>query len=215
MHQAGAQLPWRHITVLLDRLDDAGVREWYAVQAVEHGWSRNVLEHQIMSGLHGRIGAAPSNAHLTPAQSELAQQLTRDPYVFDHLGLTERASERALEQALMDRLQGTLTAFGHGMAFVGRQVRFDVGCEVLVVELLLFHVTQLRYVVVELKIGRFSPAYVGQLGTMSLSLTTGCVITRSAPPLSGCCCAPVVTSRWCAARWLVPVRRWLWRPTRR
>lgn len=66
---------------------------------------------------------------------------------------------------MTDRLQGTLTAFGHGMAFVGRQVRFDVGDEVLVVDLLLFHVTQLRYVVVELKIGRFSPAYVGQLGT--------------------------------------------------
>lgn len=96
--------------------------------------------------------------------SELAQQLTRDPYLFDHLDLAARAGERDLEQALMDRLQGTLSAFGHGMAFVGRQVRFDVGDEVLVVDLLLSHVTQLRYVVVELKIGRFSPSYVGQLG---------------------------------------------------
>lgn len=117
--------------------------------------------------LHRTRGATPSNfhSHLPAPDSELAQQLTRDPYIFDHLDLTDRASERALEQALMDRLQGTLTAFGHGMAFVGRQVRLDVGDDVLVVDLLLFHVTQLRYVVVELKIGRFSPAYVGQLGT--------------------------------------------------
>lgn len=167
VHQAGAQLPWRHVTVLLDRLDDPAIREWYADAAVEHGWSRNVLEHQITSQLHARAGAAASNfpARLPASDSELAQQLTRDPYVFDHLSLSARVSERDLEQALMDRLQGTLAAFGHGMAFVGRQVRFDVGNEVLVVDLLLFHVTQLRYVVVELKIGRFSPAYVGQLGT--------------------------------------------------
>ena len=96
--------------------------------------------------------------------------------MFDHLALSERAAERELEQAaLMDRLQETLLVFGHGMAFVGRQVRFDVDVDIdgdgdgdgdeLVLDLLLFHVEQLRYVVVELKIGRFDPAYVGQLGT--------------------------------------------------
>jgi len=89
--------------------------------------------------------------------------------VFDHLALSERVVERELEQALMDRLQDTLLAFGHGMAFVGRQVRFDVDVDVdgdeLVLDLLLFNVEQLRYVVVELKIGRFDPAYVGQHGT--------------------------------------------------
>lgn len=80
MHQAGAQLPWRHVTVLLDRLDEPALRGWYAREAVEHGWSRNVLEHQITSGLHARAGAAPSNfpAHLPAPDSELAQQLTRD-----------------------------------------------------------------------------------------------------------------------------------------
>lgn len=95
----------------------------------------------------------------------MAQQLVRDPYVFDHLALSERVAERELEQALMDRLQGTLLAFGHGMAFVGRQVRFDIDGDELVLDLLLFSVEQLRYVVVELKVGRFDPAYVGQLGT--------------------------------------------------
>jgi len=85
--------------------------------------------------------------------------------VFDHLALSERVAERELEQALMDRLQDTLLAFGHGMAFVGRQLRFDVDGDELVLDLLLFNVEQLHYVVVELKIGRFDPAYVGQHGT--------------------------------------------------
>lgn len=167
VHQPGAQLPWRHVTVLLDRLDSPELRAWYAAAAAEHGWSRNVLEHQIMTGLHARAGAAPSNfeAHLSPPDSELAQQLTRDPYVFDHLSLTGRTGERELEQALMDRLQQTLTAFGHGMAFVGRQHRLEVGEETLIVDLLLFSYTQLRFVVVELKMGRFNPSYLGQLGT--------------------------------------------------
>ena len=167
VHQPGAQLPWRHITVLLDRLDEPGLRAWYAAAAARYGWSRNVLEHQIMTGLHAREGAAPSNfaTHLSEPDSELAQQLTRDPYVFDHLSLTGRVGERELEQALMDRLQQTLTAFGHGMAFVGRQHRLEVGEETLIVDLLLFSYTQLRFVVVELKMGRFNPAYLGQLGT--------------------------------------------------
>ncbi len=89
----------------------------------------------------------------------------RDPYVFDHLGLTGRVHERDMEQALMDKLQDTLLEFGHGMAFVGRQVRFTVNGDDLVIDLLLFHVDQLRYVVVELKIGQFESGHVGQLGT--------------------------------------------------
>jgi len=167
VQQAAAQLPWAHVLVLLDRLDSGDDRTWYARQALEHGWSRAVLEHQIAGQLRHRVGAAPSNFpdHLPPVDSELAQQLLRDPYVFDHLTLTGPVAEHDLEQALMDRLEATLLAFGHGMAFVGRQVRFDVDGDELVIDLLLFHVEQLRYLVVELKIGRFEPGYIGQLGT--------------------------------------------------
>lgn len=156
-----------HVTVLRTRLDKPAHRDWYAAQSVEHGWSRAVLENQIASHLHQRIGAAPTNftTRLTPADSELAQQLVRDPYVFDHLGLIGRVHERDMEQALMDKLQDTLLEFRHGMAFVGRQVRFTVDGDELVIDLLLFHVDQLRFVVVELKVGQFEPGHVGQLGT--------------------------------------------------
>jgi len=167
VQQAAAQLPWTHVTTLLDRLDTRQDRDWYAAEAAGQGWSRAVLEYQIGTGLLGRVGAAPSNFadQLPPADSDLAQQLVRDPYVFDHLSLSRPVVERDLEQALMDRLQATLMEFGRGMAFVGRQVRFDLDGDELVVDLLLFHVEQLRYIVVELKVNRLTGGDVGQLGT--------------------------------------------------
>ena len=126
--QAVGQLPWGHVTVLLDRLRDQQARDWYVAAAVEHGWSRNMLLNQVKNQLHRRAGSAPSNFpdRLPPAESDLAQQLTRDPYVFDFLNLTDSANERDLERALMDQLQRTLSEFGRGFSFVGRQVHFDV-----------------------------------------------------------------------------------------
>jgi len=166
LQSASAELTWSHLTTLLTRLDEQALRDWYAAAAAEQGWSLKVLEHQIATRLHQRLGAAPSNfaTQLPPADSDLAQALTRDPYVFDHLGFTEPVAERQLEQPLVDRLQGTLTAFGHGMAFVGRQVHFGVDDTEMIIGLLLFSVEQVRYVVIELKVGSVSPAYTGQLG---------------------------------------------------
>ena len=87
-----------HVRVLLDKLSARQERDWYAAAANEHGWSRVVLVHQVASRLAERVGSAPSNfpAALPPPDSELAQQLVRDPYVFDHLVLSERAAEREL-----------------------------------------------------------------------------------------------------------------------
>ncbi|MGX7731594.1 DUF1016 N-terminal domain-containing protein [Rhodococcus sp. 2H158] len=81
VQQTVGRLTWGHITVLLDKLEDQDERNWYAAQAAEHGWSRHVLSHQIAGDLHRRIGAAPSNFpdHLPPQESDLAQQLVRDP----------------------------------------------------------------------------------------------------------------------------------------
>lgn len=166
VQQAVGQLPWGHVTVLLARAKDPIVRDWYAGGALQYGWSRNVLEHHLATDLHRREGEAPSNfaAQLLATDSDLAQQLTRDPYVFEHLALTKPKAEREIEQSLMDRLQETLTEFGHGMAFVGRQVHFSVDDTEMIIDLLLFSIEQCRYVVVELKVGAFSPAYTGQLG---------------------------------------------------
>lgn len=163
--QPVAQLPWGHVTVLLDKLDTDEDRVWYAAQAVAHGWSRAVLVEQISSGLRGRIGAAPSNfpARLPAVDSDLAQELVRDPYHLGFLGLAAEARERDLELALMEHLQKFLVELGNGFAFVGRQVRFEVAGDTFFIDLLFYNYVQHRFVVVELKVGRFDPSYLGQL----------------------------------------------------
>ncbi|MCY1659258.1 PDDEXK nuclease domain-containing protein [Dietzia sp. SL131] len=166
VQQPVGQLPWGHIIELLARTDDPQLRRWYAAQAVEHSWTRAVLHHHLSTGLHDRLGAAPTNfdQHLEPREASRAAQVIKDPYVFDFLALGERATERDLEQALMDRLTETLMELGRGFTFVGRQLRFDVDGEDYFPDLVFFHTDQLRYVVVELKIDRFKPDYAGQLG---------------------------------------------------
>lgn len=154
-------------------LDTREERDWYAARCAEEGWTRKVLEAKIAFGLRRALGAAPTNfaATLGESDSELAQAIIKDPYVFEHLGLVTTRAERDVEQALMDRLQDTMLELGRGMTFVGRQVRLTVpddasdAVDEFYVDLMFFHVEQLRYVVVELKMGKFEPAHLGQLGT--------------------------------------------------
>lgn len=165
VQQPVAQLPWGHITVLLDRLDDRALREWYAHQAVAHGWSRNVLVNQVMSQLHRRAGAAPPNfaATLPAGDCELVQQVTKDPYNLEFLDLGAEVDERRLEEALVAHLQRFLLELGTGFAFVGRQYRLEVDGQEFFIDLLFHHLRLHRYVVMDLKTGRFKPEHAGQL----------------------------------------------------
>ncbi|WP_337505399.1 PDDEXK nuclease domain-containing protein [Rhodococcus jostii] len=122
------QLPWGHVIELLEKLDDAELRDWYSAKDIAHGWSRPVLAHQIKTHLHLREGAAPSNfPHaLERTDSELAQQITKDPFTLKFLAIDGDAAERQLEDRLVERIIDTLRELGPGFAFVGRQVHFDV-----------------------------------------------------------------------------------------
>ncbi|MDQ0823708.1 putative nuclease of restriction endonuclease-like (RecB) superfamily [Arthrobacter sp. V1I7] len=165
VQQPVAQLPWGHITVLLDKADTPEQRSWYASAAVEYGWSRNVLMNMMMNKTLERTGAAPSNfvQQLVAPDSELAQQIAKDPYNFEFLGLSGEVAERDLENALTSRITETLRELGPGFSFVGRQVHFDVDGDDFYVDLLFFHIEQSRYVVIELKTGKFQPEYAGKL----------------------------------------------------
>ena len=106
--QAVAHIPWGHNIVLMEKVKDPSLRCWYMEQTVAHGWSRHVLVHPIETDLSARqVEASTSTnfAHtLPPAQSDLAQRVLKDPYVFDFLSLGKEAKERDLEQGLLERL---------------------------------------------------------------------------------------------------------------
>ncbi|MBE7538282.1 MAG: DUF1016 domain-containing protein [Opitutaceae bacterium] len=159
------KLPWGHNLVLLDKLPGPQTRKWYAAQAIEHNWSRNVLVMQIEARLLERSGKAATNFELTlpKPQSDLARESLKDPYRFDFLGLTEQAQERAVEGALVKHVTEFLLELGAGFAFVGRQVLLDVGGDEFFIDLLFYHLKLRCYVVVELKGGKFQPEHLGQL----------------------------------------------------
>jgi predicted nuclease of restriction endonuclease-like (RecB) superfamily len=165
VQQVAAQLPWFHNCVLLDKVTGRDERIWYATAAIQGGWSRAVLVHQIESGLHRRQGKAITNFDrtLAPPQSDLAQEVTKDPYDFDFLMLGEKARERDLERGLMEHLQKFLLEMGVGFAFVGRQYPLTVGGEGFRIDLLFYHLKLRCYVVIELKGVPFQPEFAGKM----------------------------------------------------
>ena len=163
--QPVAQLPWGHVLQIMQRAKDPAVREFYIRETLTHGWSRSILEIQIQHRLHLRAGKAQNNFALTmpPADSDLAAQLFKDPYLFDFLGTANPRREAEVEQALVDHIQKFLLELGTGFAFVGRQVPLEVGGEDYPLDLLFYHLKLRRYVVIELKARAFTPGDVGQL----------------------------------------------------
>ena len=166
VQRSAALLPWRHHQYLLDKLDDSDSRLWYAAQAVEQGWSRDVLAFQIETKLRERSGRAITNfaTTLTPEQSDLAQQATKDPYLFDFLATTEPRLERDLERQLLEHVSEFLLEHGQGFALVGKQVRLTLGGDEFWCDLLFYHLGLRCYVVVELKAVAFKADFLGQLG---------------------------------------------------
>ena len=165
VQQAAGQLPWFHNCVILDKIKDRALREWYIKKAIENGWSRSVLELQIETQIHTRIGSAQHNFERTlPApQSDLARDIVKDPYSFDFLGITGAANERAIEKGLVTHLRDFLIELGTGFAFVGSQYKLDVDGDEYFIDLLFYHLRLHCYIVIELKNTAFKPEYAGKL----------------------------------------------------
>ncbi|MDY6906450.1 MAG: PDDEXK nuclease domain-containing protein [Thermodesulfobacteriota bacterium] len=160
-----AQIPWRSNIALMDKLDNAQTRLWYAQKTIENGWSRNVLVIQIESGLHNRTGQSANNfdVSLPPANSDMANQIFKDPYIFDFLGTADVRREKELENKLIEHLEKFLLELGQGFAFVGRQVHLEFRDQDYYIDLLFYHLKLRCFVVVELKSGKFDPGHVGKL----------------------------------------------------
>lgn len=166
VQQAVGQLPWGHNIVLLTRLKSPEWRIAYAQKAIEHGWSRNVLNIHIETQRLEREGKALTNfeLRLPQPQSDLARECLKDPYRLDFLGLGKEANERAIESALVEHITHFLIELGAGFAYVGRQVPLEVGGEDFFIDLLFYHLRLRCYLVVELKAGPFKPEHTGKLG---------------------------------------------------
>jgi predicted nuclease of restriction endonuclease-like (RecB) superfamily len=163
--QAVGDLPWGHNLQLLSKLKDPAKRIWYARMVIKHGWSRSVLVHQIESDLYSRQGKAITNFPETlPApQSDLANQLLKDPYHLDFLSIGPDVTERQLEMALLERLKNFLLELGKGFAFVGNQVHLEVGGKDFYLDLLFYHLHLRCYVVIDLKVEEFKPEFAGKI----------------------------------------------------
>jgi predicted nuclease of restriction endonuclease-like (RecB) superfamily len=166
VQQAAAQIPWFHNCTILDKIKDQKERHWYIAQTVQNGWSRDVLVHQIESGLCSRQGMAITNFGTTLPQpeSDLVQQLLKDPYYFEFLTLASEAFENDLERSLLEKLKDFLLELGSGFAFLGSQYHLEVGGRDFYLDLLFYHVKARCYFIVDLKVTEFEPEYVGKMG---------------------------------------------------
>lgn len=162
-----AQLTWYHNMALMDKAQDTEQYVWYAQETIKNGWSRNVLVHQIESGLYERQAIAEKISNfenrLASPQSELAVQTMKDPYIFDFIPFKEDMVERDIEQALVKDITKLLLELGTGFAFLGNQYHLNVGGDDFYVDLLFYNLNLRCYIVIELKTGEFKPEYAGQL----------------------------------------------------
>ena len=160
------ELSWSHNVLLIEKVKDKPTRRLYAEAAIKNGWSRSVLERQIKTEYHKRIGRSTNNFEDTlPASSgNLAKSIFKDPYIFDFLNLKQNYKEADLEHAMLEKLKQVLLELGRGFSFVGSQYKIIVKGENHYIDLLFYHIELKCYVAVELKITDFKSEYAGQLG---------------------------------------------------
>ncbi len=165
VQQVVAQIPWRTNRLMLDKLNTRDERIWYAHKTIENGWSSNALASQIQSRLMERTGKSVNNfpVALPPADSDMADQIFKDPYLFDFLGTDMPRREVEIERQLTEHIQNFLLELGQGFAFVGRQVHLELGGDDFYIDLLFYHLKLRCYVVIELKACDFEPGFIGQL----------------------------------------------------
>jgi predicted nuclease of restriction endonuclease-like (RecB) superfamily len=165
VQQVVAQIPWGHNLRILEAIKDQNQRLWYAQKTIEYGWSRNILVHHLETKLYHRQGHAITNfSHALPTpQSDLAQQVLKDPYNFDFLTLSSEAREKDLERALIRHIREFLLEMGVGFAFVGSQYHLKVVGEDYYLDLLFYHLQLRCYIVIDLKMTPFEPEYSGKM----------------------------------------------------
>lgn len=165
--QLVAQLPWKHNITLMQKVKDKEIRKWYMNRCLEEGWSDSILVYQIDTNLYDRQVSAikHNNFKLTLKQnSDLANNIMKEPYVFDLIELTEDYKEKELENKMLDRLKNILLELGNGFSFVGNQYKITIDNQDFYIDLLFYHIKLKCYIAVELKVVEFKPEFASKMG---------------------------------------------------
>ena len=179
-------IPGGHHKIIIDKCNGNPKKALFFVnQVIQNNWSRAVLLNFLDTDLYERQGKAITNFNLTlPAmQSDLAQEITKDPYKFDFITLTQSYNEKELKDALMDNIQKFLLELGNGFAFVGREYRIEIGSTENFIDMLFYHIRLHCYVVVEVKVTEFESSYAGQLGTYVVAVNHQLKTEKDEPTL--------------------------------
>jgi len=158
-------IPWGHNILILQKCKNIDEAIFYIKATIQNNYSRAVLLHQIETNLYNRSGKALTNfdKKLPAIQSDLANQIIKDPYCFDFLDITKTHNERELENALVDNMTSFLLELGQGFAFVGKQYKLKISNKEYKIDLLFYNIKLHCYVVVELKAIEFQPEFTGKL----------------------------------------------------
>lgn len=164
---AVAKLPWTHNIMLIEKIKDKNVRFWYANEAANSNWSKVILNHQIDMDLYNRKVLTDKNNNfrnvLVDPQSDLANDLQKDPYIFNLPFLKEKYVERELEESMIERIRDVLLELGNGFSFIGNQYKITVSDNDYYIDMLFYHLKLHCYIAVELKAVPFKPEFIGQL----------------------------------------------------
>lgn len=159
------QIPWGHNQRIINKCKTIDEAVYYVNKTMENGWSRNVLVHQMESGLYSREGKSITNfeKRLPALQSDLARQTLKDPYNFDFLTIREGYDERELQKELVDKISDFLLELGEGFAYIGKEYHLNINGDDFYIDLLFYNLKLHSYIVIELKAEKFKPEHLGQL----------------------------------------------------
>ena len=186
VQQLVSQIPWWHNVIIISKVKEQDEALFYVQQTIQNNWSRAVLTHHIESRLFQREGKAITNfkATLPAPQSDLAQQILKDPYNFDFLLLRKKHDEKELEDALIEHVTRFLLELGAGFSYIGRQYKLEVGDDDYFIDLLFYHTRLHCFVVIELKAVKFKPEFAGKLN-FYVSAVDGILKTEQDNPTIG------------------------------
>ena len=160
--QLVAQIPWTHNIILIEKIKNKNIRRWYIEKCIEEGWSKSVLLYQIDTNLYDRQvkSIKQNNFHLTlKKNSDLANDIMKEPYIFDLLELTENYKEKELENKMLNRIKNVLLELGYGFSFISNQYKITIGNQDYFIDLLFYHTKLKCYIAIELKVNDFIPEY--------------------------------------------------------